>query len=199
MRRRCPKCKRKLQLKRFHWRRKCDGLRQSYCADCTSAWKKQHAAQYREVTNAQQARWHAKRKAWVDSHKEGKPCADCKHLFPVYVLDFDHREGEKKCFDIGHVSRHKSKEEILKEIAKCDVVCANCHRIRTYLRMVRKRSARLGPTAGQTETLPMIQTDGAIHYRSLCMEYGSESRQEQVLPQEPDLHLVLQVAPRRIC
>jgi len=45
-------------------------------------------------------------------------------------MDFDHREGENKMFSIGS-ENHKSWPVVLAEIAKCDLVCANCHRLRT--------------------------------------------------------------------
>ncbi len=48
-------------------------------------------------------------------------------------MDFDHVRGEKK-FNLGSVLALNVSAEILdEEIAKCDIVCANCHRIRTHL------------------------------------------------------------------
>lgn len=62
------------------------------------------------------------------------PCADCKIQYPYYVMDFDHIRGEKK-FNLARYYKH-TVERLLEEISKCDVVCANCHRIRTYKRKV---------------------------------------------------------------
>jgi hypothetical protein len=56
---------------------------------------------------------------------------DCGGTFPPECMDFDHRPGEKKLFGIGQGLRRKL-EALLAEIAKCDLVCANCHRIRTH-------------------------------------------------------------------
>lgn len=63
-----------------------------------------------------------------------KPCADCGIQYPPYVMDFDHRDKKLKLASVSKmISYHmSSKEKILKEIEKCDLVCANCHRIRTY-------------------------------------------------------------------
>lgn len=61
-----------------------------------------------------------------------QPCADCGKIYPPYVMDFDHVRGEKK-FDIS-LSERTAWETVLAEIAKCDVVCANCHRERTWER-----------------------------------------------------------------
>jgi len=49
-------------------------------------------------------------------------------------MHFDHRPGEKKDFEIGFAVRGYSRTRILAEIAKCDLVCANCHAVRTYRR-----------------------------------------------------------------
>lgn len=60
------------------------------------------------------------------------PCADCRRLFPHYVMDFDHIVGNKH-FNVGDALRRGfSLKRILAEIEKCVVVCANCHRERTY-------------------------------------------------------------------
>ncbi|MEK6225989.1 MAG: hypothetical protein AABM40_06775 [Chloroflexota bacterium] len=62
-----------------------------------------------------------------------RPCADCGRSFPPWVMDFDHRDPKTKSFALaaGHALL-KSREVLLAEIAKCDIVCANCHAVRTY-------------------------------------------------------------------
>jgi len=49
-------------------------------------------------------------------------------------MDFDHRFPDEKSFNIGRdaLAGRCSLEQLEREIAKCDVVCANCHRIRTH-------------------------------------------------------------------
>ena len=84
--------------------------------------------------------WH-KRKYYINRKiidtLKAVPCHDCKNSYPTYVMDFDHREPKEKRFDIARCMAHPI-EKILKEIEKCDVVCSNCHRIRTHLREARK-------------------------------------------------------------
>lgn len=67
-----------------------------------------------------------------------KPCKDCRVKYPHYVMDFDHRDRKTKLTSINRmVNFHSySKDKILEEIKKCDLVCANCHRIRTYCGVV---------------------------------------------------------------
>lgn len=62
-----------------------------------------------------------------------RPCADCGKTYPPYVMDFDHVRGEK-LFNLGENGATRSLEVLQAEIDKCDVVCANCHRIRTWER-----------------------------------------------------------------
>jgi hypothetical protein len=71
---------------------------------------------------------------WVRELKNA-PCMDCDGRFPWYVMDFDHRDGEEKAFNIGDAVRGMvGLERFRAEIAKCDLVCSNCHRIRTAKR-----------------------------------------------------------------
>lgn len=58
------------------------------------------------------------------------PCSDCGKEYPWYVMDFDHVRGEK-LRNVGS-SRHMGYNKLKAEIEKCDVVCSNCHRLRTY-------------------------------------------------------------------
>ena len=47
-------------------------------------------------------------------------------------MQWDHRPGTEKLGEIGGDFRTRTRLEILAEIAKCDLVCANCHAIRTF-------------------------------------------------------------------
>lgn len=69
---------------------------------------------------------------FVDRIKQ-KPCADCNGEFAAVCMDFDHL-GDKTNAISSMVLHGCSKETILREIAKCELVCANCHRIRTLRR-----------------------------------------------------------------
>ncbi len=60
------------------------------------------------------------------------PCSDCGERYPHYVMDFDHL-GDKKD-DVSQIANHGSWKQLKAEITKCEVVCANCHRKRTFER-----------------------------------------------------------------
>ena len=74
------------------------------------------------------------RREWIWRLKL-KPCTDCNQTFHPYVMDFDHLPEYSKIDPISVLmSRTHSDEEILSEIAKYELVCSNCHRIRTIKR-----------------------------------------------------------------
>lgn len=75
-------------------------------------------------------------KFFIDTLKN-KPCQDCGLSYPSYVMDFDHRDSKDKLRNIAYLPvLGWSENKILKEIAKCDLVCSNCHRIRTHNRRI---------------------------------------------------------------
>jgi hypothetical protein len=60
------------------------------------------------------------------------PCMDCGVKYPPYVMDLDHRPGEVKTCNPAKLPSFCSVKKFEQEIAKCDVVCSNCHRQRTF-------------------------------------------------------------------
>ena len=67
--------------------------------------------------------------------KTDKPCADCGRVFPPEAMEWDHRPGTVKLFEVSMMAGRTPKL-ILEEIAKCDLVCANDHAIRTRARLL---------------------------------------------------------------
>ena len=74
----------------------------------------------------------AKNRAAIDKLKEA-PCLDCGRTYPPCVMEYDHVRGIKRCPVSRLLSRDQGLRCILAEIAKCELVCANCHRIRTWI------------------------------------------------------------------
>jgi hypothetical protein len=72
---------------------------------------------------------------WIQAQKEASPCTDCREFYPFYVMDYDHRGDHPKTYGIALLYRRASWVKIKAEIAKCDLVCSNCHRIRTHKRL----------------------------------------------------------------
>lgn len=71
-------------------------------------------------------------KAYIDGVKGTKPCADCGISYPPYVMQFDHIVDGKRG-NVADMARSGfSIENLQAEIAKCELVCANCHAERTH-------------------------------------------------------------------
>ena len=107
--------------------------RQSQCIVCHKEYTKKHYQDHK-VEYAVRSRKNSARYRKAIQKLKDKPCADCKLEFPYYVMDFDHVTGDKE----EAVSRLASKghfKRAFEEAKKCDVVCSNCHRIRTHERL----------------------------------------------------------------
>ena len=75
----------------------------------------------------------------VNNLKESTPCADCGNSFTACCMDFDHVRGIK-VDAVSQMVRRGDKWSIIEaEITKCDIRCANCHRIRTELRRLERK------------------------------------------------------------
>lgn len=72
-------------------------------------------------------------KEYVFALKESTPCADCGINYPSYVMDFDHL-GDKEYQISNMIHAGYDIPSVQKEIDKCEIVCSNCHRIRTHNR-----------------------------------------------------------------
>ena len=64
--------------------------------------------------------------------KKKSPCTDCGYYYHPVVMDYDHVSDDKS-YEVGKMKTHKQKT-MLEEISKCELVCSNCHRIRTAIR-----------------------------------------------------------------
>lgn len=68
---------------------------------------------------------------WYYEYKSSLSCIECGFSHPA-ALDFHHRDKSDKEFNPSKMRDYTNKERFLKEIEKCDVLCANCHRILHY-------------------------------------------------------------------
>ena len=128
----CSKCKVSKPLSEFNYKNTAAGVHQSYCKECGKRLTRSHYRNNKRQYLDRNIRTYLKRRELVRQIKS-RPCADCGIQYPFYVMDFDHREGETKEYELNRVDRMTT-QALLREIEKCDVVCANCHRARTYKR-----------------------------------------------------------------
>jgi len=91
-----------------------------------------------KVLSAQQPRDRRQlTRKFAQNIKTNAVCFDCKENFPHYILQFDHVRGEKIA-DVNTLARQGDMQLLLDEISKCEIVCANCHMHRTWVRSVSK-------------------------------------------------------------
>ena len=99
--------------------------------DKLRAYRRKHYYANRDQYYERNKQTETAKKEYIRAQKD-QPCADCGQKFHHVAMDFDHVRGEKLK---GLATMHYSSwQKIKDEIAKCDVVCSNCHRIRTYKR-----------------------------------------------------------------
>jgi len=114
------------------------------CRRCRLEYKKTHyrsnRAYYVWKGNKSKQKLVERNRRFVVAYLLVHPCVDCGEPDPL-VLDFDHRDPEKKIMTVSLLVSRVRKERLIEEIEKCDVRCANCHRRKTakQLRHVRYR------------------------------------------------------------
>jgi len=134
--RRCDRCGELKAVAEFAWRVKRDVQRQDkYCRVCRAQYQRGHYEKHKEIyierSRRRKKQLTAERAKYMVELFRARPCADCGETDPL-VLEFDHLVDKK--FNVGAGMRERSLQSVQDEIAKCDVVCANCHRRRTALR-----------------------------------------------------------------
>jgi hypothetical protein len=73
---------------------------------------------------------------------KARPCADCGIQYAPWQMDFDHVRGIKVMGLARRGTTAFTIRKVLEEIAKCEVVCANCHRDRTHRRLIALKENR---------------------------------------------------------
>lgn len=128
----CSTCKLDKPEDDFYWRNKAKTVRQDYCKACKTEYNRTWYNKNKDKHKADVERTRTGRvQKFYDFINEVKsvPCADCQGVFPSVCMDFDHLSDDK-LYNIAEMMGH-SLEKVKVEVAKCEVVCANCHRIRT--------------------------------------------------------------------
>lgn len=145
----CSKCHIKKYLSQFYFRKSGYKSGQFY-NHCKKCLKKRGRNYYqnnriRQLTLANNRRklYRISRRDFINKQKN-KPCSDCGKKYPHYVMDFDHIDGNEKLGNIAHLVNRNflTYQKLLEEINKCDIVCSNCHRIRTFERLNTKQQSK---------------------------------------------------------
>jgi hypothetical protein len=113
--------------------------RKENCEQCKKAHKEYKKATYKRKTNRVPYGTAKKGRIVIVEEKLRRgSCMDCglQVTRENYVcFDFDHRDPAKKSFAVSTKAGDVSESTLHAEFAKCDLVCANCHRLRTHKQM----------------------------------------------------------------
>jgi hypothetical protein len=127
----CSRCEQDKEEKDFNRRGKKFSV---WCRTCCSEYNRERYKNSNGKVRKKLKQQEAARKLEIEKkivdHLKNNPCVKCQES-NILVLDFDHIRGEKEFNIAKAIWDVYSWERIEKEIAKCQVLCANCHRIKT--------------------------------------------------------------------
>lgn len=124
MKRICSSCKQDKDISEYNDTPK---KKQSLCKECNKAYQKRHYTQNKSSYFANKKAREAANRNWLKEYKSNLQCNRCPEADPI-CLDFHHTDPSTKLFGIGNEHHKVSLKKLKEEIAKCEVLCANCHR-----------------------------------------------------------------------
>lgn len=129
----CTKCFAEKDIEEFPLRNRFTSRRQSYCKDCRKIYGVEWYQQNKDyqIANAKKRSIEARNaaKEYIWNYLVTHPCISCGESNPV-VLEFHHRHGKDKAITEMAAAGYPI-YRIQAEIDKCEVLCANCHRLLT--------------------------------------------------------------------
>ena len=138
---------------------------------------------YRQRSRERVTRKNRENLAVINSLKDGKFCTDCGELFPPFCMDFDHVKGTKHKA-IGQLLRGgNSTNLVLKETKLCELVCVNCHRIRTVARrpprkIYNKSIEKKAKLVSRLKSRPCSQCGKKFHSSAMEFDHIDPSTKE---------------------
>ena len=130
----CSTCKKDKPESEFYWRNEGKKIRKHLCKTCSSDYRREHYEKNREkyIRKAHIQNKKAKKtaKEYVLAYIQDHPCVDCGNS-DIRVLEFDHTKDKEDTI-ANMVHRGRPIYKIIAEIEKCEVRCANCHKIRHF-------------------------------------------------------------------
>lgn len=131
---RCFRCQQDKNIDDFNKASSRADGRASACKKCNQEYLKKHYHSNKEYYIQKSKKTRAANRERISKIKEENPCTDCGNFYPAVCMDYDH-VSDDKVTTVSVMVSSKSLTSIMKEIEKCELVCANCHRIRTHKRL----------------------------------------------------------------
>lgn len=106
---------------------------------CSKSTVSYHVGRGNENARVKESEARSTIKHFLRHYKSIHPCVDCERLWPYYTMQFDHLPQFKKRFSISKFYDHTNDMTVvIAEMQKCDLVCGNCHSIRSHTRRLKK-------------------------------------------------------------
>ncbi len=124
----CCKCKKEKSLNEFPFKNKEKEIYHSACIECWVDIRKTSYGKNKKTTIDRNKRNKKKGRDWYTEYKSTLKCVKCGENHPA-CLDFHHSDPTQKDIEVSKlIGSTFSIKYIMKEINKCEVLCANCHR-----------------------------------------------------------------------
>ena len=128
----CTKCGVDKPEDEFSWKSQPKGIKHSHCKPCHRVIRQKHYQNTAAKTRTDTKAYRKEIKSWMAEYKTSLSCSECGFSHPA-ALDFHHTNPAEKEADPGAMTALGwAKSRIMKELDKCIVLCANCHRIHHY-------------------------------------------------------------------
>jgi hypothetical protein len=128
----CSNCKLPKDENEYHFRNTKKNIRHYVCKECRKKYHRDHYLDNKKLYKSKAVVWSKTNKKRnfkkIISYLSEHPCVDCGES-DIVVLEFDHIKDKK--MNISVMLKYHSWSNIIKEINKCEVRCANCHRRKT--------------------------------------------------------------------
>lgn len=132
----CCTCKQEKPLTSFGGNKSKRDRKQNYCKDCGKVYDRRHYAKNpnrKQAISECRSQARVRNREYVIQYLLEHPCVDCGETEPIF-LEFDHI-GDDKVLEVGSmVHTGWALGSIRAEIAKCEVRCLKCHKIKTAMR-----------------------------------------------------------------
>jgi hypothetical protein len=130
----CTACQVEKSVDDFGWRNRVKEIQLARCKNCVANYQRNHYQLNKKAYITKAAKWNKanaeENYVHLIEYFTTHPCIDCNES-DIEVLEFDHKKCALKEFTISKRLKTSPWVTLVKEIEKCDVRCANCHRKRT--------------------------------------------------------------------
>jgi hypothetical protein len=128
----CRTCGESRPLTDFHRR---GDKHQSKCKPCNISQRVAYYKNNKQKENSRNKAVFNEIRDWYRNLKNN-PCVDCGKIFHFSAMQYDHVGEVTKNGSLANIVKSGNKNRILEEISKCELVCANCHAVRTWTRSI---------------------------------------------------------------